>query len=240
MQLSKILPECEIFVRIHCFNSRDSVITEMLQVGCSLHFDSISTYKERPTNTFPGYHSGYHNLFRKFVSFAVQAFRLQIFFGNIELNSIVLAISWYLKEKSFSSWKTSRGEEWMEKHWRSYPARSTLLLRHAEFILGVFKRLQQCRFFSLTKWWTDDLLINIRGTICLMELWVPRSSSCEQTSSSKISAFFSVVAVTGRLLPLRCSVDPVSSIFLIKLWTARREHSKLGCSFQILYAFQPF
>ena len=28
--------------------------------------------------------------------------------------------------------------------------------------------------------------------------------------------------------------------FLIKLWTAMREHSKLGCSFQILYAFQPF
>ena len=25
-----------------------------------------------------------------------------------------------------------------------------------------------------------------------------------------------------------------------KLWTAMGEHSKLGCSFQILYAFQPF
>ena len=44
----------------------------------------------------------------------------------------------------------------------------------------------------------------------------------------------------GRPLPLRRSVDPVSLIFLIKLWTAMREHSKLGCSFQILYAFQPF
>ena len=28
--------------------------------------------------------------------------------------------------------------------------------------------------------------------------------------------------------------------FLIKLWTTMREHSKLGCFFQILYAFQPF
>ena len=73
-----------------------------------------------------------------------------------------------------------------------------------------------------------------------MELWVPGSSSCEQTSSSKIDAFSSVVAVTGRPLPLRRSVDPVSLIFLIKLWTAMREHSKLGCSFQILYVLQPF
>ena len=53
-------------------------------------------------------------------------------------------------------------------------------------------------------------------------------------------AFFSVVALTGRPLPLQHSVDPVSLIFLIKLWTAMREHSKLGCSFQILYALQPF
>ena len=71
----------------------------MLQVGGSVHFDSISTNKERLTNTFLGYHSGYHNLFRKFVSFAVQAFWLHIFLGTIEINSIVLAISWYLKGK---------------------------------------------------------------------------------------------------------------------------------------------
>ena len=45
-----------------------------------------------------------------------------------------------------------------------------------------------------------------------MELWVPGSSSCEQTSSSKIDAFSSVVAVTGGPLPLRRSVDPVPSI----------------------------
>ena len=51
---------------------------------------------------------------------------------------------------------------------------------------------------------------------------------------------FSVVAVTGRPLPLRRSVDPVSLIFLIKLWTVMPEHSNLGCSFQILYAFQSF
>ena len=51
---------------------------------------------------------------------------------------------------------------------------------------------------------------------------------------------FLVVAVTGQPLPLRCSVNPVSLSFLIKLWTAMWEHSKLGCSFQILYAFQPF
>ena len=94
--------------------------------------------------------------------------------------------------------------------------------------------------FFLTKRWTDDLLINIWGGICLMELWVPGSSSCKQTSSSKIDMFSSVVAVTGQPLPLRCSVDPVSLIILIKLWTAMQEHSKLGCSFQILYAFQPF
>ena len=30
----------------------------------------------------------------------------------------------------------------------------------------------------------------------------------------------------------------ISLIFLIKLWT--QEHSKLGCSFQTLYSFQPF
>ena len=118
------------------------------------------------------------------------------------------------REKSFSSWNTSRGKEWMEKRWRSFPARSALLLRHAEFIWGVFKRLEQWRFFFLTKQWTDDLLIHIQRAICLMELWVPSSSSCEQTSSSKIDAFSFVVAVTGRPLPLRRSVDPVSLIFL--------------------------
>ena len=96
------------------------------------------------------------------------------------------------------------------------------------------------KIFFLTTRWTDDLLINIRDAIFLMELWVPGSSSCEQTSSSKIDAFSSVVAVTGQLLPLRHSVDPVSLIFLIKLWTAMREPSKLECSFQILYVFQPF
>ena len=84
------------------------------------------------------------------------------------------------------------------------------------------------------------MLIDIQGAIYLMELWVPGSSSCEQTSSSKIDVFSSVVAVMGRSLPLRRSVDPVSLICLIKLWTAMREHPKLGCSFQILYAFQPF
>ena len=82
--------------------------------------------------------------------------------------------------------------------------------------------------------WTDDLLIDIRGAIYLMELWVLSSSSCEQTSSSKIDTF------SGRPLPLRRFVNPVSLNFLIKLWTAMRGHSKLGCSFQILYAFQPF
>ena len=92
----------------------------------------------------------------------------------------------------------------------------------------------------MTKRLTDDLLIDIRGAICLMELWVPGSSSCEQTNSSKIDAFFSVVAVMGWSLPLQRSVDPVSMIFLIKLWTAMQEHSKRRCSFQILYAFQPF
>ena len=45
---------------------------------------------------------------------------------------------------------------------------------------------------------------------------------------------------TGRPLLLRRSVDPASLIFWIRLWTAMRENSKLGCSFQILYAFQPF
>ena len=62
----------------------------------------------------------------------------------------------------------------------------------------------------------------------------------ERTSSSKIDAFSSVVAVTGRPLPLRPSVDSASLIFLIKLWTAMREHSKFGCSFQIFYVFQHF
>ena len=145
---------------------------EMLQVGGSIHFDSISTNKKRLTNTFAGYHSGYHNLSSKFVSFAVQAFRLHIFLGTIEINLIVLAISWYFNGKAFSSWRMNRSKEWMEKRWRSFPARSALLLRHAEFIWGVFKPLWQWRYFLLTKRWTDDLLIHIRGAICLMELWV--------------------------------------------------------------------
>ena len=56
----------------------------------AVNFNSISTNKERLANTFPGYHSRYHNLFRKFVSFVVQAFQLHIFLGTIETNSIVL------------------------------------------------------------------------------------------------------------------------------------------------------
>ena len=125
----------------------------------------------------------------------------------------------------------------MKKRWRSFPAYSNLLLRYAEFIWGVFKRLQQWRFFFLTKRWTDDWYPRCD---CLMELWVPGASSCEETSSSKIDAFSSVVVVTDCPLPLRCSVDPVSLIFLIKLWTTMRENLKLGCFFQILYVLQPF
>ena len=53
-------------------------------------------------------------------------------------------------------------------------------------------------------------------------------------------AFSFVVAVTDWPLLLRRSVDPISLIFLIKLLTAMRKHSKLGCFFQILHAFQPF
>ena len=97
------LARCEIFVRIHCFNSWDYVVTEILQVGGSVQFDSISINKERLTKPFQGYHSGYHNLFRKFVSFGVETFRLRIFLGTIEINLIVLAISWYFNGKAFSS-----------------------------------------------------------------------------------------------------------------------------------------
>ena len=67
--------------------------------GGSIPFDSISTNKERLTNTFSGYHSEYHNLFQKFVFFPVQAFWLHIFLGTIEINLIVLTISSYLKGK---------------------------------------------------------------------------------------------------------------------------------------------
>ena len=74
----------------------------------------------------------------------------------------------------------------------------------------------------------------------MMELWVPGSASCKQTRSSKIDAFSSVVAEMDRSLPLRRSVDPVSLIFLIRSCTVMREHSKLGCSFQILYVLQSF
>ena len=78
----------------------DQTILEANQVWGSVHFDSISTNKERLTNTFPGYHhSRYHNLFQKFVSFTVQAFQLHIFLGTIEINSIVLVIRWYFKGK---------------------------------------------------------------------------------------------------------------------------------------------
>ena len=64
----------------------------------------------------------------------------------------------------------------------------------------------------------------------LMNKQAPQKSMC----------FFSVVAVIGRALPLRFSVDPVSLILFMKLRTAMREHSKLGYFFQILYGFQPF
>ena len=108
------------------------------------------------------------------------------------------------------------------------------MLNSSEVFLNV------CSNEDSFSWPSDELMIDIRGAICLMELWVPGSSSCEQTSSSKTDVFSSVVAVMGRLLPLRRSVDPVSLICFIKLWTAMWEHSKLGCSFQILYAFQSF
>ena len=62
----------------------DQAILEANQVGGSVYFDSISTNKERLTKTLPGYHSRYHNLFRKLVSFAVQAFWLHIFLGTID------------------------------------------------------------------------------------------------------------------------------------------------------------
>ena len=111
----------------------------MLQVGGSVHFDSISTNKERLTNTFPSYHRGYHNLFRKFVSFAVQAFRLHIFLGAIETNSIVLAIS---EGKSPSHLETQAvvksGWKSVEKafqHVRLFPY---FMLNSSEMFLNVY------------------------------------------------------------------------------------------------------
>ena len=56
MRWNLILHEFAIFVRIHCYNSREYVIMGMLQVGGSIDFDSISTNNEKLTNTFPGYH----------------------------------------------------------------------------------------------------------------------------------------------------------------------------------------
>ena len=87
----------------------------MLQLGGSVQFDSISTNKERLTNTFPFYHSGYHKLFQKFVSCAVQAFRLHIFLGTAEANAIVLAISWYLKGKVL----ILKQEPWLKGGWKN-------------------------------------------------------------------------------------------------------------------------
>ena len=84
-------------------------------------------------------------------------------------------------------------------------------------------------------WWFADRYLR-----CDFSDGILGTRFIKQTSSSKIDTFSSVVVVTGWPLPLRCSANPVSLIFLIKLWTAMQEHSKFGCSFQILYAFQPF
>ena len=84
-------------------------------------------------------------------------------------------------------------------------------------------------------WWFADRYLR-----CDFSDGILGTRFIKQTSSSKIDTFSSIVVVTGWPLPLQCSANPVSLIFLIKLWTAMQEHSKFGCSFQILYAFQPF
>ena len=89
----------------------------MLQVGGCVHFDFISTNKEKLTNTFPGYRRGYHNLFRKFVSLrcsSIPVSHLSWDHWNKPLKFWWLVGTW--REKPFSSWNTSCCKEWMEKH----------------------------------------------------------------------------------------------------------------------------
>ena len=193
MRWNTILHECKIFVRIHCFNSRDYVITEMLQVGGSVHFDSISINKERLTNTFPCYHSGCHNLFRKFVSFA---FRLHIFLGPIKINSIVLAISWYLKGKVLLSHLETRavvksGWKKVEEAFQHVRLSFYGMLNSSEVFLNV------CSNEDSFSWPSDELMI----CWSISEVWF---------------AWWNC----GYQLHLLSK--------------------KLGYSFQILYAFQPF
>ena len=69
---------------------------EMLHVRGSVHFDSISTNKERLTKSFPGYHSIYITFFENLFPFLYKCSGCTSFLGP----SIVLAISWYLKGKA--------------------------------------------------------------------------------------------------------------------------------------------
>ena len=73
-----------------------------------------------------------------------------------------------------------------------------------------------------------------------MDKWVPKLSYCEQTSNLQSLAICSDVALTGWPLPFHCSPDPISLTCLTRLFTAILEQLKVGCSFQILLAFNPF
>ena len=120
-----------------------------------LHFDSIAENKERLTNTFPGYHSKYHNLFQKFVSFAVQAFRLHIFLGTIEINSIVLAISWCLKGKVLLIFKKNRVSViFLIKFW-------TTMRKHSKFG-SYFQILYAFQPFSLKSFSMAAIYLSVK------------------------------------------------------------------------------
>ena len=127
----------------------------------------------------------------------------------------------------------------MEKCWRSFPVRllfSYSMLNLSEVFLNV------CSNEDSFSWPSDELMICWSISELRFAWWNCgyQVHFCANNQGPQKSMFSSVVAVMGWPLPLRCSVDLVSLIYLINLWTAMQEHSKLGCAFQILYMFQPF
>ena len=65
-------------------------------------------------------------------------------------------------------------------------------------------------------WWTKKLLKNRRVFFCC----------CSKGSAASSTTL--------------CQHSLLGVFFMIKLWTAMRESSRLRCFFQILYVFQPF
>ena len=190
----------------------------MLQVGGTVHFDYISTNKEKLTpfqvitvDTITFFENLFPSLYKRSgcTSFLGPLKQTWLFWW--------LVGTWREKSSDLEIWAVVRsGWKKIEEAFQLVQLFSYSMLNSSEVFLNV------CSNENSFSWPNNELMI------CwpISKVWFAWGNCRYQVhllankQAPQAPDVFFVVAVTGQLLLLRCSVNPVSLSFLIKLWTA--------------------